>query len=45
MMFKTSPGGSLFPYPYKNGELFNDQKFTEIRKIADEYLQIALNKK
>jgi hypothetical protein len=22
MVFKKSPGGSLFPYPYKNGELF-----------------------
>jgi hypothetical protein len=22
MVFKKSPGGSIFPYPYKNGELF-----------------------
>jgi hypothetical protein len=22
MVFKKSPGGSLFPYPYKNGELY-----------------------
>lgn len=22
MMLKKSPGGSIFPYPYKNGELF-----------------------
>jgi hypothetical protein len=22
MIFKKSPGGSIFPYPYKNGELY-----------------------
>jgi hypothetical protein len=22
MVFKKSPGGSIFPYPYKNGELY-----------------------
>lgn len=22
MLLKKSPGGSIFPYPYKNGELF-----------------------
>ena len=30
---------------YRNGELFNDQTFTEIRKTADDYLQHALTKK
>jgi hypothetical protein len=47
MISKKSPGGSIFPYPYKNGELFGahyesfagkEQKLLERMKAEEEFL-------